>query len=151
MRHRWITKKSVFSFLYQLTMQCDSVRRCCWALAVQQLIDIPCPAGPQQQSHCTQPQQSTDGTDRWTDAHRIVTQTLMHTTWAVSIVMLHIIRYYSDTSFESDNIRRTQKHALLSRTTWVSWYQKGKTNLDFTEAKNSEWQWQQLGHIQVCT
>jgi len=23
----------------------------------------------------------------------------------------------------------------LSRTTWVSWYQKGKTNLDFTEAR----------------
>jgi len=22
----------------------------------------------------------------------------------------------------------------------VSWYQKGKTNLDFTEARNSEWQ-----------
>jgi len=33
----------------------------------------------------------------------------------------------------------------------VSWYQKGKTNLDFTEARNSEWQWQQLGHMQVCT
>jgi len=39
----------------------------------------------------------------------------------------------------------------LSGTTWVSWYQKGKTNLDFTEARNSEWQWQQLGHMQVCT
>ena len=25
-------------------------------------------------------------------------------------------------------------------------YQKGKTNLDFTEAKGSEWQWHQLGH-----
>jgi len=33
----------------------------------------------------------------------------------------------------------------------VSWYQKGKTNLDFTEAKDSEWQWHQLGHMQVCT
>jgi len=33
----------------------------------------------------------------------------------------------------------------------VSLYQKGKTNLDFTEAKDSEWQWHQLGHIQVCT
>jgi len=33
----------------------------------------------------------------------------------------------------------------------VSWYQKGKTNLDFTEARDSEWQWQQLGHMQVCT
>jgi len=33
----------------------------------------------------------------------------------------------------------------------VSRYQKGKTNLDFTEARDSEWQWQQLGHMQVCT
>jgi len=24
-------------------------------------------------------------------------------------------------------------------------------NLDFTEAKDSEWQWHQLGHMQVCT
>ena len=35
-------------------------------------------------------------------------------------------------------------------TTRVSWYQKGKTNLDFTEARDSEWQWYQLGHMQVC-
>jgi len=28
----------------------------------------------------------------------------------------------------------------------VSQYQKGKTNLDFTEARDSEWQWHQLGH-----
>ena len=28
---------------------------------------------------------------------------------------------------------------------------KVKTNLDFTEARDSEWQWQQLGHMQVCT
>jgi len=33
----------------------------------------------------------------------------------------------------------------------VSWYQKSKTNLDFTEARDGEWQWQQLGHMQVCT
>jgi len=33
----------------------------------------------------------------------------------------------------------------------VSQYQKGKTNLDFTEARDSEWQWQPLGHVQVCT
>jgi len=33
----------------------------------------------------------------------------------------------------------------------VSRYQKGKTNLDFTEARDSEWQWDQLGHMQVCT
>jgi len=30
-------------------------------------------------------------------------------------------------------------------------FQKHKTNLDFTEARDSEWQWHQLGHMQVCT
>jgi len=33
----------------------------------------------------------------------------------------------------------------------VSRYEKGKTDLDFTEARDSEWQWHQLGHMQVCT
>jgi len=33
----------------------------------------------------------------------------------------------------------------------MSRYQNGKTNLDFTEARDSEWQWHQLGHMQVCT
>jgi len=37
----------------------------------------------------------------------------------------------------------------LSGTTRVSQYQKGKTNLDFTEARDNEWQWHQLGHMQV--
>jgi len=36
-------------------------------------------------------------------------------------------------------------------TTHVSWYQKGKINVDFPEAIDSEWQWRQLGHMQVCT
>ena len=39
----------------------------------------------------------------------------------------------------------------LSGTTQVSRYQKGKTNLDFTGARDSERQWYQLGHMQVCT
>ena len=55
-------------------------------------------------------------------------------------------------------------NGLFSRTTWVSRYQKGKTNLDFTGvgvefnaplnttgARVSEWQRHQLGHMQVCT
>jgi len=47
----------------------------------------------------------------------------------------------------------THTHPLngpLSGTTRVSRYQKGKTNLDFTEARDSEWQWHPLGHMQVC-
>ena len=38
----------------------------------------------------------------------------------------------------------------LSETTQVSRYQKGKTSLDFIQARDSEWQWHQLGHMQVC-
>jgi len=37
----------------------------------------------------------------------------------------------------------------FSGTTRVGRYQKGITNLDFTEARDSEWQWHQLGHMQV--
>jgi len=32
----------------------------------------------------------------------------------------------------------------------VSWYQKVKPIWIFTEARNSEWQWHQLGHMHVC-
>ena len=39
----------------------------------------------------------------------------------------------------------------FSGTTRVSQYQIGKTNLDFSEARDNEWQWHQLGHMQVCT
>ena len=39
----------------------------------------------------------------------------------------------------------------FSWTNQVSRYQKGKTSLDFTEARDNDWQWHQLGHMQVCT
>jgi len=42
-------------------------------------------------------------------------------------------------------------NGFFSGTTQVSRYKKGKTNLDFTEARDSEWQWHQLGHMQVST
>jgi len=50
--------------------------------------------------------------------------------------------------------QQQQQHPFngpLSRTTQVNQYQKGKTNLDFTEARDSKWQWHQLGHMQICT
>jgi len=49
------------------------------------------------------------------------------------------------------NIHTQPFHGPFSRTTRVSRYQKVKTNLDFTEARNNEWQRHQLGHMQVCT
>jgi len=38
----------------------------------------------------------------------------------------------------------------LSETTWLIQYQKGKTSLDFAEARDNERQWHQLGRVQVC-
>jgi len=49
------------------------------------------------------------------------------------------------------NNNNTRLTALFFGTTQVSRHQKGKTNLDFIEARDSEWQWHQLGHMQVCT
>ena len=56
------------------------------------------------------------------------------------------VRFYRKTY-----TRLTPFNGPLSGTTRVRGYQKGKTNLDFTEARNSGWQWHQLGHMQVCT
>ena len=52
-------------------------------------------------------------------------------------------------------LKETHTHTHLfsgpfSRTTQVSRYQKSETDLDFTEARDSEWQWNQLGRMQVC-
>jgi len=57
-------------------------------------------------------------------------------------------------TMNADSHTHTHTHPFngpFSRTTRVSRYQKGKTHLDFTEERNSEWQWHQLGHMQVCT
>ena len=62
--------------------------------------------------------------------------------------------YMCSKTDESNLIQHTHTHPFngpLSGTTRVSRYQKGKTNLDFTEARDSEWQWNLLGHMQVCT
>ena len=51
-------------------------------------------------------------------------------------------------------VRNTHTHTCFngpfSGTTQVSQYQKDKSNLDFTGARDSEWRWPQLGHMQVC-
>jgi len=46
-------------------------------------------------------------------------------------------------------------NGLFSRTTWVSWYQNGKTSLDLNEERDAGvwgWQWHQLDDMQtICT
>jgi len=58
--------------------------------------------------------------------------------------MLHVVSVYTYTHTHTFN-------SPFSRITRVSRYQKGKTNLDFTDARDSKWQWHQLGCMQVCT
>ena len=53
------------------------------------------------------------------------------------------MKYMNSVSISTSNIHPF--NGPLSRNTWNSWYQKGKTNLDFTEASDSEWQWHQVG------
>jgi len=76
----------------------------------------------------------------------------------------HTVRTMSDFAEHCANlkIQHTRLHVFHYTHTYTrltalspglpgeSRYQKGKTNLDFTEATDSEWQWHQLGHMQVC-
>ena len=71
---------------------------------------------------------------------------LMHTSGLTVVI--------KQTCYVMLQISNTHTHPFnspLSGTTKVSRHQKGKTNLDFTGARDSEWQWHQLGHMQVCT
>jgi len=70
--------------------------------------------------------------------------------WFLSVVKTNLLQ----NQIKSRWIAYSLWHAhtrLTARTTRVSRYQKGKTNVDFTEARDSEWQWHQLGRMQVCT
>jgi len=58
---------------------------------------------------------------------------------------------YANSSLKDNNTHAHPFNGPLSGTTQVSLYQKVETNLDFTEARDSEWQWHQLGHVQACT
>ena len=71
----------------------------------------------------------------------------------VMVVSMKIYKtsYWAGVSVGMTFINTHPLNGPLSGTTQVSWYQKGKTNLDFTEARDNEWQWHQLGHMQVCT
>ena len=65
---------------------------------------------------------------------------------------MHVV--YMSTLCWEDCQPNTHTHTFngsFSGTTRVSRYQKGKTNLDFIGARYSEWQWHQLGRMQVCT
>ena len=68
------------------------------------------------------------------------------------LVLRGILKKYAD--HINTKLRKSHTHPFngpLSGTTRVIRYKKGKTNLDFTGARDIEWQWNQLDHMQVCT
>ena len=77
--------------------------------------------------------------------------------WSSNSAILTHRRHTINTLFNMKTVwlaKHTHTHPFngpFSGTTQVSRYQKGKTNLDFTEPRDSEWQWHQLDHMQVCT
>ena len=73
--------------------------------------------------------------------HSFVRTSVQGISWAMQLTIFLSCRYTHTHTFNSP----------FSGTTRVSWYQKGKTNMDFTEARDREWQWHLLGHMQVCT
>ena len=78
---------------------------------------------------------------------------MCHTVPAAEINQFLILVIFDRSDAERACYTHTPFNGPFSGTTQVSryWYQKGKTNLDFSEARDSEWQWHQLGHMQVCT
>ena len=77
------------------------------------------------------------------------------TTWGISTAFICVLVVFCFCLvFFLHQLHHTYTHpfnSCFSGTTRVSRYQKGKTNLDFTEARDSEWQWHQLGHMQVTS
>jgi len=61
---------------------------------------------------------------------------------------------YNEHIYVKQRYKTKHTHTRLTalfRATQVSLYQKGKTSLDFIEARDSDWQWHLLGRMQVCT
>ena len=65
---------------------------------------------------------------------------------------VHVRRVQFWTITHTHTHTHTQRfNGPFSGTIRVGRHQKGKTDLEFTEATDSEWQWHQLGRMQVCT
>jgi len=91
-------------------------------------------------------------TDKWTFISQI------YSTCCYILTYFHYgvtnQNYHTNYKLHTNTNTHTHTHTFnspFSGTTQVSRYQKGITKLDFTEARDSEWQWHQLGHMQVCT
>jgi len=115
------------------------------------------------QIHATRPSQLTIGNERDSVTHSLSDRTHVVSVVAATLCPSEIFtracvarpRFPATTSLVVSQLSpTTHTHPFngpLSGTTRVRRYQKGKTNLDFPEARDNVCQWHQLGHMQVCT
>jgi len=55
-------------------------------------------------------------------------------------------------SYEHNHLLLHPLNGLFSRTTWISWHQKGKLSWILMKQEMMGWQWHQLDHMQIiCT
>ena len=91
----------------------------------------------------------------WCQDHRFGLETLVPRWQSRDLIAVLLIAWDCDLGILCDfkGVLPTEYTHLfngpLSGTTQVSRYQKGQTNLDFTDARGSDWQWHQLGHMQL--
>jgi len=75
------------------------------------------------------------------------------------IIVCHIASFHSIILFQATRPiqmkqkldKKTENHAHTHARTHAHTHTHSKTSLDFTEARDSEWQWHLLGHMQVST
>ena len=87
---------------------------------------------------------------RWAKSPIRDEQVLMHLSHGQTVPVVLMTCCLRAARFLSSSATHTHTHAFngpLPGITQVSRYRKGKTNLDFTEARDSEWQWR----MQACT
>ena len=140
---RWDRRHYVFRFSVHLCIESlgrGILRLPCHLLPVQSWNSLVCCAGIWK----------VYGEGSWmvTDSERCL---LLWYHFLCKLVDNHVDIFFKLIPVDVNNTHTHLFNGPFSGTTQVSQYQKGKTNLDFTEARDSEWQWHQLGHMPVCT
>ena len=95
----------------------------------------------------------THGAECW-DSTQLIHTSTSNSSWSrrIWLKVWHALHWQGILLLSICLQRHTATHthtfnSPFSGTTRVSRYQKGKTNLDCTEARDSEWQWHQLGAV----
>ena len=84
----------------------------------------------------------------WCGQHLVV---IVNDEILITLCIVFIVRILDNRSSNNRISIHTQTQTHPFNGPFFSPGLPGKTNLDFTEARDSEWQWHQLGHMQVCT